>query len=97
MPKGYVIAHATVTDPEAWARYAAKTKVALDKYEGRPIVRGGRHEIIEGNGTPRNVVLEFPSYEHAIGYAKSAEYAEAKRERYGAGEIDIVVVEGVEG
>ncbi len=61
MPKGYVIAHATVTDPEKWAAYVAKSKIALDKYEGKPIVRGGRHEIVEGNGTARNVVLEFPS------------------------------------
>lgn len=95
MPKGYVIAHATVTDPEAWGRYAAKTQVALDKFGGHPIVRGGQCEIIEGNGTSRNVVLEFPSYEAALGYARSPEYAEAKKEREGAGTIDITVVEGV--
>ncbi|MEQ1653309.1 MAG: DUF1330 domain-containing protein [Hyphomicrobium sp.] len=95
MAKGYVIAHASVTNPEKWAQYAAKTKAALDKYEGRPIVRGGKCEIIEGNGTTRNVILEFPSYEHALGYAKSAEYAVAKELRQGAGSIDITVVEGV--
>lgn len=95
MPKGYVIAHATVTDPDAWGQYAAKTQVALDKYEGKPIVRGGQCEIIEGNGVARNVVLEFPSYENALQYAKSAEYAEAKALRQGAGSIDITVVEGV--
>jgi uncharacterized protein (DUF1330 family) len=95
MPKGYVIAHATVTDAEKWAQYAAKTKVALDKYEGRPIVRGGKSEIIEGNGTVRNVILEFPSYDHARGYATSPEYAEAKALRQGAGQIDITIVEGV--
>jgi uncharacterized protein (DUF1330 family) len=95
MPKGYVIAHAEVTNPEKWARYAAATKVALDKYGGKPIVRGGRCEITEGAGRLRNVVLEFPSYEAALGYARSAEYAEAKKERQGAGTIDIVVVEGV--
>lgn len=95
MPKGYVIAHATVTDAEKWGQYVAKSKVALDKYEGRPIVRGGQCEIVEGNGTTRNVVLEFPSYEHAIGYAKSPEYAEAKALRQDAGSIDITVVEGV--
>ena len=95
MPKGYVIAHATVTDPEMWAAYVAKSKIALDKYEGKPIVRGGRHEIVEGNGTARNVVLEFPSYEHAHGYATSSEYAEAKALRQGAGKLDITVVEGV--
>lgn len=95
MAKGYVIAHATVTNPEKWAEYVAKSKIALDKYEGKPIVRGGQCEIVEGNGTARNVIIEFPSYAHAIGYAKSPEYAEAKALRQGAGNIDITVVEGV--
>jgi uncharacterized protein (DUF1330 family) len=95
MPKGYVIAHATVTDAEKWGQYVALSKIALDKYGGSPIVRGGRSEIVEGRGTARNVVIEFPSYEAAIGYARSAEYAAAKALRQGAGSIDITVVEGV--
>lgn len=95
MPKGYVIARAVVTEPEKWAAYVAKSKIALDKYEGRPIVRGGKCEIMEGDGAQRNVVLEFPSYEHAHGYATSPEYLEAKALRQGAGQIDITVVEGV--
>jgi uncharacterized protein (DUF1330 family) len=95
MPKGYVIAHSVVTNPEKWAEYAAKTKVALDKFEGRPIARGGKSEIIEGSGSPRNVILEFPSYEHAWGYATSAEYAEAKALRQGAGTMNMTIVEGV--
>lgn len=95
MPKGYVIAHATVTDAVKWGEYVAKSKIALDKFGGVPIVRGGRHEIMEGNGVARNVVLEFPSYDAALGYAKSPEYAEAKKARQGAGSIDIVIVEGV--
>ena len=95
MPKGYLIAHAVVTNPDAWAEYVAKSKIALDKYQGTPIVRGGRSEIMEGKGTARNVVIEFPSYENAIGYAKSEEYAEARKLREDAGTIDITVVEGV--
>jgi len=95
MAKGYVIAHAEVTNPEKWAEYVAKSKVALDKFGGKPIVRGGRCEIMEGSGRQRNVILEFPSYEAAYGYASSPEYAEARNSREGAGTIDIVVVEGV--
>lgn len=95
MPKGYVIAHATVTDPEKWGQYVAKSKIALEKYGGTPIVRGGKCEIVEGNGTQRNAVLEFPSYEAALGYAKSQEYADAKVLRQGAGSLDMTVVEGV--
>jgi uncharacterized protein (DUF1330 family) len=95
MPKGYVIAHATVTNPDKWAEYVAKSKIALEKFEGKPIVRGGKSQIMEGNGTLRNVVLEFPSYEHAVGYATSPEYAEAKAIRKGAGTLDMTIVEGV--
>lgn len=95
MPKGYVIAHATVTDPDKWAQYVAKSKIAVDKYGGRPLVRGGRCEIVEGKGVARNVVIEFPSYEAALEYEHSPEYAAAKALRQGAGTIDIVVVEGV--
>jgi uncharacterized protein (DUF1330 family) len=95
MPKGYLIAHAVVTDAEKWGQYIAKSKIALDKYEGRPIVRGGQCEIMEGNGVARNVVIEFPSYAHALGYSNSPEYAAAKALRQGAGTIDITVVEGV--
>jgi len=95
MPKGYVIAHADVTDPEKWAQYAAATKVALDKYGGKPIVRGGRCETAEGIGYARNVILEFASFEDARSYARSAEYAEARKLRQGAGTIHITVVEGV--
>lgn len=95
MPKGYVIAHANVTNPEKWAQYAAATKVALEKFGGKPLVRGGQCEILEGNGTQRNAVLEFPSYEAALGYARSPEYAAARKLREGAGTIDFTVVEGI--
>lgn len=95
MPKGYLIAHATVTNPDAWSQYVAKTKAVLEKFGGTPIIRGGQCEIVEGNGTSRNVVLEFPSYEAALGYAKSPEYAEARKLRNGAGHMDMTIVEGV--
>lgn len=95
MPKGYVIAHAVVTDAEKWAQYVSASKVALDKFGGTPIIRGGRCEVVEGQGTERNVVIEFASYDDALSYAHSAEYATAKAFRQGAGTIDITVVEGV--
>ncbi len=95
MPKGYMIAHAVVTDPDAWGQYVAKSKNVLEKYQGTPIVRGGRSEIVEGSGKERNVVIEFPSYENALGYIKSDEYAEVRKLREGAGTIDITIVEGV--
>lgn len=95
MPKGYVIVRAEVTNPEKWAEYVAKSKIALDKFGGRPVVRGGQSKIIEGEGLARNVVIEFDSYDAALGYATSPEYAQARKLRQGAGELHMVVVEGV--
>jgi uncharacterized protein (DUF1330 family) len=96
MPKGYMIARAVVTDPTQWAVYAAKASEAMKIYGGKPIVRGGRCEIIEGEGRARNVVVEFESLERARAYATSPEYAAARKLREGAGFVDMIVVEGAD-
>ena len=59
MPKAYVIARVTVTDPEAYAEYAKGATAAIRQYDGRPLVRGGAFEALEGEARPRNVVIEF--------------------------------------
>ncbi|MNL61313.1 hypothetical protein D3C87_1852200 [compost metagenome] len=94
MPKGYVIARAKVTDATKWAAYAAKASEAMKIYGGTPIVRGGQMTVGEGEGRARNIVIEFADYTSARAYVFSPEYAEARKLREGAGEIDIVVVEG---
>lgn len=95
MPKAYVVARATVTNATLWAQYAAEASKAIAQYGGRPLARGGRMTVAEGQGTARNVVIEFESFEAAKAYVFSGEYAAARKLREGAGSIDIVVVEGV--
>lgn len=96
MPKGYIIARVVVTDAEAYAGYAKGATDAIRKYGGRPLVRGGRVETLEGEGRPRNVVIEFDTFEQARTYFNSPEYQAAKALRENAGVADIVVVEGAE-
>ena len=95
MPKGYVIGRAKVTNPTQWAAYAAKASEAMKIYGGAPIARGGRMTVAEGEGRARNIVIEFPDYDSAVRYVSSSEYGEARKLMEGAGEIDIVVTEGV--
>lgn len=95
MPKGYVIACATVTNATLWSQYAAAATKAIEQYGGKPLARGGKMTIAEGSGRARNVIIEFESFDAAQAYAFSPEYAAARRLREGAGEISIVVVEGV--
>ena len=94
MPKGYIVARIVVTDPEKYAEYVKAASEAIRKYGGRPLVRGGAYEELEGEGRPRNVVIEFESLEQAKRYYRSPEYQAAKKKREGAGLADIVAVEG---
>lgn len=96
MPKAYVIARVTVTNPEAYAEYAKGATEAIRQYKGRPLVRGGAYEALEGEARPRNVVIEFESMEQAKRYYYSAEYQAAKAKRDGACVAEFVVVEGAE-
>lgn len=95
MPKGYVVSRVDVTDPDAYARYAAASTKAIAAHGGRALARGGRHEALEGKARARNVVLEFESYEAARAYFDSTEYQAARALRQGAAEIEMVLVEGV--
>jgi uncharacterized protein (DUF1330 family) len=95
VPKCYVVSRVDVTDPDAYARYAAATTKVIAAHGGRALARGGRHEALEGKARARNVVLEFDSYEVARGYFYSAEYQTARALRQGAAEIEMVLVEGV--
>ena len=95
MPKGYVIARIDITDPAAYARYAEAATKVIAAHGGRPLVRGGRHEALEGRARARNVVLEFDSYDAARAYYHSPEYQAARAFRGGAAEMEIVLVEGV--
>ncbi len=95
MPKGYWIAHVTVTDPDQYKLYAGAAPEAFKKYGATILARGGAHKQMEGDGRPRNVVIEFPSLQAAIDCYNSPEYQAAKANRRTAGVAEIVLVEGV--
>ena len=57
--------------------YAEKATIAIKKYNGKFLVRGGRTETLEGTPSPRTVLIEFPSIEDALNCYNSPEYQEA--------------------
>lgn len=95
MAKGYWIAHVTVNDPDQYKNYADSAPEAFNKFNARILARGGTSTQLEGDGRPRNVVIEFDSYEDALACYNSPEYQSARAHREGAGIADIVIVEGV--
>ena len=89
MPSGYVIADVEVSDPERYKGYTALSPGAIAAAGGEFVVRGGRHETLEGDWTPgRVVVVKFPSLDSAL-------YVAARAQRAGAtSKFNLIVVEG---
>ena len=76
--KGYIVCvYQSINDENALKEYAVKAKVAVEKYEGNFLVRGGKKITTEGKESPRTVVIEFPSFEVAEKFFYSDEYQEA--------------------
>ncbi len=95
MPKGYIIGHITVRDPEAYKEYVTRDTPILNGLGGQFIVRGGESQVMEGETFQRHVVIEFPSYEAALAAYNDPEYQEVAEIRKRTADSVILVVEGV--
>ena len=76
--KGYVVCvYKDITNEEKLKEYAVKARVAVEKYKGKFLIRGGKTTTNEGESSPRTVVIEFPSYDEANLFYNSKEYQKA--------------------
>ena len=96
MPKGYIIGHITVTDPEASREYVVRDTPIFERHGGRFVVRGGTSLVPEGTSHDRHVVIEFPSYAAAQAAYNDPEYQEVAEIRRRTSEGVIILVEGTE-
>ena len=87
------IAHVTVSDEQAYGRYARLATEAIAAHGGRFIARGARYVQLEGTDRPRNVVVRFDSVEAAETCYRSDIYQEALSHARDASERDLVIVE----
>jgi len=93
----YVIASVTDTwDQEKLVEYRNGNTTAVENHGGRFVVRGGDHEVLEGETAPvRVIVIEFPDMDTARAWYGSDEYARLRELRRSASTTDIVLVDGV--
>jgi len=76
--KGYVVCvYKSISSTEKLKEYAAKARVAVEKYKGKFLIKGGRFTTNEGNKSPRTVVIEFSTYDEANLFYNSKEYQKA--------------------
>ena len=97
MTAAYIIVDMKITDPEQYKGYMATAPAAVKAAGGEYLVRGGRHEVLEGDWQPARVaMLRFPSYEAAKAFYDDELYRLARAKRAGATEVfNRILAEGV--
>ncbi|AEG93680.1 DUF1330 domain-containing protein [Ramlibacter tataouinensis] len=96
MPSAYILANVEVTNAQQYEEYRRLSTVAMQKHGAEVCVRGGKVEVLEGDWSPKRVVLlRFPTTEQARAFYDSAEYQAARAARQGAAVMRMVLIEGV--
>src|ERR1044072_8617326 len=94
----YWRARAKVNGPEQYKKYADLAPAIIGKFGGKFLARGGKFKILEGpEKFQRFIVIEVPRLERAVAGHGSPEYqaAAAHRQKDGAGELEVAIVESV--
>ena len=96
MPKGYWLSvYEKIENMETLKKYAVKATTAIGKCSGKFLVRGGKNITLEGNQSPRTVIVEFPNFSDAEKCYNSDEYKEALNIWRGAAKRNLQIIEGV--
>ncbi|HYT37860.1 MAG TPA: DUF1330 domain-containing protein [Acidimicrobiia bacterium] len=91
----YVIVELEVTNPEEYAAYGQLAVASVARHGGRFVVRGGEFEVLEGEWSPRMIVLEFESLDAARSWYHSDDYQECLPMRLRSSKGRMIAVEGL--
>jgi uncharacterized protein (DUF1330 family) len=91
----YWCARSHITDPAKYKRYTDQIPGIMKTHHGKVLARGSRFQILEGPKLfTRFVVIEFPTFDDAVGCFNSQQYQDAAAHRRdGGGEVELVVLE----
>ncbi len=92
----YWVARSKVIEPEAYKRYTDQVPGIIQHYGGVVLARGGRFKILEGTDKyHRFIVIQFPTLADGEACFNSEAYqSAAAHRRDGAGEVELILVEG---
>lgn len=92
----YVIVDIDVADPVTYEEYKKLAPPTIAAYGGKYLARGGTAEVLEGQWTPKRlVILEFPTVDQAKKWLNSPEYTSTKKLRHKAATSNMIIVPGV--
>ena len=96
MPKGYWISvYEKIEDMNILKKYAEKATEAIGRYSGKFLVRGGKNMTLEGNQSPRTVIVEFTNFLDAEKCYNSDEYKVALNILKNSVKRNLQIIEGI--
>ncbi len=93
--KGYWVAlYKQINNVDNLKNYGAKVTPIIKSFGGKPLVRGGKYQRIEGEDFSRTVIWEFPNFQKAIECHESKEYQDGWNFAKNTTERNLQIVEG---
>ena len=93
--KGYWIAlYKQINNVDNLKNYGSKVTPVIKSFGGKPLVRGGKYQRIEGEDFSRTVIWEFPNFQKAIECHESKEYQDGWNLAKDTTERNLQIVEG---
>ncbi len=92
----YMIVNLDVRDAAAYEAYKRDVPALIERHGGEYLVRGGEHEVLEGNWKPSRLVLfRFPNRAAIRAFMADPDYAPLKTLRQRIATADAVAVDGI--
>jgi|TARA_B110000967_G_scaffold45346_1_gene45609 uncharacterized protein (DUF1330 family) len=93
--RGYWVAlYKKIDNAENLKDYATKVTPIIKRFGGKPLVRGGEYQCLDGEDFLRTVIWEFPDYESALECHNSKEYQEGWALAKNTTERNLQIIQG---
>ena len=93
--KGYWVAlYKKIDSTKNLKDYSTKVTSIIKSFGGKPLVRGGEYQCLEGENFLRTVIWEFPSYDAAKECHESKEYQAGWALAKGTTERNLQIIQG---
>ena len=94
MKGDWIALYKKINNVDNLKNYAAKVTPIIKSFGGKPLVRGGKYQRIEGEDFSRTVIWEFPNFQKAIECHESKEYQDGWNLAKDTTERNLQIVEG---
>ena len=93
----YVIVQLDIHEPEAYQEYLDGFMPSFLRHRGELLASSKQDtEVLEGTwSTPRTVLLQFPSAQHARAWYEDPEYVELRKIRQRTARTNLVLLHGI--